>query len=111
MKGHRLDIVRRGGTAATALAAALIINLFHAAPAHATPSAITGILIADGLIATLIYSSVGIFMAFMSYKIIDLLTPGDLSRELTENKNVALALLTGSMILGICIIIAAAIAG
>ncbi len=79
--------------------------------AHATAPTFTGVAATDGVIATIIYSAIGIVMASISYKVVDVLTPGNLSKELTENKNVALAILAGSMILGICLIIAAAIAG
>ena len=50
-------------------------------------------------------------MAFIAYKGVDKLTPGDLNKQLTEDKNMALSLLVSSFILGICIIIASAIAG
>lgn len=110
-----MNRLQRAGFARHAFAAAALAATIAgpgaATSAHAALPQITGVLLADGLIATLIYSFVGIFMAFLSYRVIDFLTPGDLSRELTENRNVALAVLTGSMILGVCIIIAAAIAG
>lgn len=81
-------------------------------PQHAEASAptFTGVAATDGIIATIIYSAIGIIMAAVSFKVVDVLTPGELSKELTENKNVALAILAGAMILGICLIIAAAIA-
>ena len=37
--------------------------------------------------------------------------PGDLPREIIENRNVAAAILGGAMILGVCVIIAAAMLG
>lgn len=78
--------------------------------AEATAPNFTGVAATDGIIATIIYSAIGIVMAAVSFKVVDVLTPGELSKELTENKNVALAILAGAMILGICLIIAAAIA-
>lgn len=50
-------------------------------------------------------------MAVFAAKVVDWITPGQLFRQLTDEKNVPLAIFTGLMILGICIIIAAAIAG
>lgn len=89
-----------------AAAALLVLPL----SAEATTPSFTGVPAADGVIATVIYSAIGIVMAAVSFKVVDVLTPGELTKELTENKNVALAILAGSMILGICLIIAAAIA-
>ena len=63
----------------------------------------------DGIISTVIYSILGVLMALVSFKAIDLLTPGKLSKDIADN-NIALALLTGLMMLGICIIIAAVLA-
>jgi len=48
---------------------------------------------------------------FIGFRVIDRITPGDLSTELIQNKNTALAIVVASMILGISIIIAAAISG
>lgn len=65
--------------------------------------------VVSGVLSTLLYSTIGLIMTVLAYKVIDLLTPGDIGKEIAENKNVALAILVGSMILGVCIIIAAAI--
>lgn len=78
--------------------------------AYAANPRFTGNDIADGLISTIVYSVIGIMMAFVSYKVIDLVTPGDLSKDIAKD-SVALAIVAGLTILGICIIIAAAIAG
>ena len=65
----------------------------------------------DGIIATLIYGLLGIVMASAGYKVVDLLTPGDLGTDIVENNKTALAILAGSMIMGICFIIGCAIVG
>ena len=70
----------------------------------------TGNPITDGILSTIVYGAIGMIMAFISYKVVDLLTPGDLGKDIADN-NIALAILSGLTILGICIIIAAAIAG
>jgi uncharacterized membrane protein YjfL (UPF0719 family) len=49
--------------------------------------------------------------AIAGYKLFDKCTPGDLHKEILENKNIAAALVAGSVILGVCIIIAAAMLG
>lgn len=41
----------------------------------------------------------------------DKFTPGDLHREIIENKNVAAAIVGGAVIVGVCIIVAAAMIG
>ncbi len=64
-----------------------------------------------GVVSTVIYSLVGMIMVFVAFKVIDLLTPGNLAKEITENKNVALALLVSSMMLGVSIIIAGVMIG
>ena len=68
-------------------------------------------LITEGLPATVIFAVVGMVLALVAYRLLDLITPGCLSREIFENRNVAAAILGGSLVLGICIIIAAAVAG
>jgi putative membrane protein len=64
-----------------------------------------------GLLATLIFSVVGIVVMFVGFRIADKITPGDLAKELLENRNVAMALVVSSMIIGVSIIVAAAIVG
>ena len=63
------------------------------------------------LVASLAYSAIGIFMFGVSFAIIRALTPFSIRKEIEEDQNVALAVLIGSVILGLSIIIAAAIGG
>jgi uncharacterized membrane protein YjfL (UPF0719 family) len=58
----------------------------------------------------LLFAAIGIMCAIAGYKLFDKCTPGDLHKEIVENKNVAAAIVAGSVILGVCIIIAAAMA-
>ena len=58
-----------------------------------------------------LFAAVGILLAVAGYKIFDLCTPGDLHKEIVENKNVAAAIVGGAVILGVCVIIAAAMMG
>lgn len=64
-----------------------------------------------GVIASLIYSVIGIIVLLLSYLIVEKLSPEKSWKEIVENKNVALAIVFGAFILGISIIIAAAIHG
>ena len=61
------------------------------------------------LINSFIYSIVGIIMFWVSFLIIDKLTPYNLWGEIVEKKNVALAVLVRAMCLGIANIVASAI--
>lgn len=63
-----------------------------------------------GIIGTLVYSAIGVIMCVVGFKIVDWLIPGHMARQIAEEKNMAVALVAAAMILGICIIIAAAIA-
>lgn len=64
-----------------------------------------------GILGTILYSILGIVMCIIGYKVIDWLIPGKLGKQIGEDRNMAVAIVAGAMILGICIIIAAAIAG
>ncbi len=59
----------------------------------------------------LIFATVGILAAVAGYKVFDKCTPGNLHKEILENKNIAAAIIAGAVILGVCIIVAAAMLG
>lgn len=61
------------------------------------------------LIASLVYSLLGVAMFWVAFVIIDKLTPYALWVELVEKKNLALAVVVAAMCLSIGIIVAAAI--
>jgi putative membrane protein len=61
------------------------------------------------ILNSIIYSILGVLIFCVGFIVIDKLTPYHLWKELTEHKNVALAIVVGFGILGICTIIAAAI--
>lgn len=58
-----------------------------------------------------LFAVVGIATAILGYRLFDRFTPGDLHKEIVENKNVAAAVIAGAVILGVSIIVAAAIIG
>lgn len=58
-----------------------------------------------------VFAACGILIAIAGYKVFDLFTPGDLHKEILEKQNVAAAVVAGAIVLGICIIIAAAMIG
>ena len=63
------------------------------------------------LVSTIVYSIVGIVMGVIGFKVVDWLTPGNLAEEVANKENRALAVLAGSMMLGVCIIIASVLIG
>ena len=65
----------------------------------------------NALVNSLVYTVIGVVIFWLAFVIVDKLTPYDLWKELVEEKNVALAIVVGSMCLGIAIIVGAAIHG
>ena len=61
------------------------------------------------IIASLVFSVIGIVVLSFSFIIFDKLTPGNLWKEIVEEQNVALAITTAAFTLAIAQIIAAAI--
>lgn len=64
-----------------------------------------------GIIASLIYSFIGVAVLLLAYWVMERLTPERSWQEIVQNKNIALAIVFAAFILGISIIIAAAIHG
>lgn len=60
---------------------------------------------------SILYALIGVAMFWLSFVIIDKLTPYDLWAELVEKQNVAVAIVVASMSLGISLIVAAAVVG
>jgi putative membrane protein len=61
------------------------------------------------VINAIVFAFLGVAIFWISFLVIDRLTPYHLWREIVENQNTALAIVVGAMSLGLCIIIAAAI--
>jgi putative membrane protein len=61
------------------------------------------------LLNAAIYAILGIVIFILCFFLLDKMTPYHLWREITEDKNIALAILIGAISLGMCIIIAAAV--
>jgi uncharacterized membrane protein YjfL (UPF0719 family) len=77
----------------------------------APPTGLHARSLGEAIAYMLLFAALGIAAAFVGYKLFDRLTPGDLHREIVENKNVAAAIVAAAVILGICIIVAAAMIG
>ena len=86
----------------------LLTPLFAQASAPATWHAST---LGEALFYTAVFSLAGTALAIVGYKLFDLCTPGDLHQEIVKNRNLAAALVGAAIIIGVCIIVAAAIVG
>ena len=60
----------------------------------------------EGIASTLIFGIIGIVLSILGFKLFDAAISFNVEREICENKNMAAAVLAGSVVLGICIIVA-----
>lgn len=65
----------------------------------------------QALLYMAIFSLAGTLLAIVGYKLFDLCTPGDLHEEIVKNRNLAAAVIGAAIIIGVCIVVAAAIMG
>lgn len=61
------------------------------------------------VLATAVYGTLGILLAIGAFFLFELVTPFSVKKELTEDDNLAMGVVIGSMFLGVSIIVAAAI--
>lgn len=66
---------------------------------------------AKQLVGSFLYTMIGLVVFAVSFVILDKATPGNLWKDLIEEKNTALAIVIGSVAIGISMIISAAIQG
>lgn len=62
-------------------------------------------------LGSILFALVGVIVFWISFIVIDKITPYDLWKELVEKQNTALAMVVAAMCLGVSIIVAAAIHG
>ena len=65
----------------------------------------------NAVVATLIFSILGIMLFVIAFFLIVKITPFSVRKEIEEDHNTALAIVIGSVIIGIAIIVAAAVNG
>lgn len=65
----------------------------------------------DAFFGSILYALVGVVVFWVSFLVIDKITPYRLWEEIVEKQNVALAIVVGAMALGVSIIVAAAVHG
>ena len=85
--------------------------LFAAEPPPVPPPSWHAQTLAEAIGYIVLFTALGVALAIVAYKLFDKCTPGDLSKEILENKNVAAAIVAAAVILGVCIIIAASMLG
>ena len=60
---------------------------------------------------SILYAVIGVAVLWLSFLVIDKITPYDLWKEIVEDKNIALAIVVGAMFIALGLIVAAAIHG
>ncbi|RUX44711.1 MAG: DUF350 domain-containing protein [Mesorhizobium sp.] len=72
----------------------------------------TGLIELKFVVASLVYSGLGLVVFVVAFLLLDLLTPRvQVWKEICEKQNLALAIFLGSVAIGIALIIASAIHG
>lgn len=61
--------------------------------------------------ASIVYSLLGLVMFALAYKVLGIILPFSIRKELEEDQNTAVGIVLGCMMLGLAIVIAAAIHG
>ena len=61
------------------------------------------------IVSALVFAFIGMLIFIIAFVVMDKMTPYHLWKEIVENKNLALDVLLGSMSIGLCMIIAAAV--
>ncbi len=61
------------------------------------------------LLASIIYSALGVVIFLIAFKLLERFMPFNVDKELAEDQNTAVGIVVGSVMIGLAIIIAAAI--
>ena len=69
-----------------------------------------GLLLAQGIIETVIYSAIGIIVLMIGYKVFDWVTPFSLNKEIAEDNNTAAGVAVAGIMVALGLIVAAALA-
>ncbi|MFL5349281.1 MAG: DUF350 domain-containing protein [Hyalangium sp.] len=70
-----------------------------------------GVVSLQGVLASIIYSLIGLAVFVLGFYVIRFILPYDVHKEIETDQNTALGIVIGSFIIGLAIIIAAAISG
>ncbi len=61
------------------------------------------------VLLSVLFSLVGFVLLYVGYKVFDALTPADIAKRVFDDGNMAAAILMGAFIIGLAIVVAAAI--
>jgi uncharacterized membrane protein YjfL (UPF0719 family) len=89
----------------------MMLNLTPAAAARSLGMVVKMEELAPVLVTTAIFTAFGLLIFGLAYFIILKSTPFSIRKEIEEDQNIALAIVIGAVIIGISLIIAAAIQG
>jgi len=87
---------------------ALLATVLSALPAAAADGDWQAKSLGEALGHMALFAMVGVVVAVIGYKVFDKCTPGDMHKEIIENKNTAAAIIGAAVIIGVCLIVAAA---
>jgi uncharacterized membrane protein YjfL (UPF0719 family) len=62
-------------------------------------------------VLSIIYAVLGMILLYVGYKVFDMVTPTDMQKKIFEENNTAVAITVGAFILGLAIVIHAALHG
>jgi len=68
-----------------------------------------GYLNLQSILGSVVYSAIGVVIFVVAYKLMERFLPFNVDKELAEDQNTAVGILLGSVMIGLAIIIAAAI--
>ena len=88
-----------------------MLNLIQPATAHALAVVVKMEELAPVIVTTAIFTAFGLIVFGLAYIIIVKASPFSIRKELEEDHNTALAIVIGAVIIGISLIISAAIQG
>ncbi|MBI2939648.1 MAG: DUF350 domain-containing protein [Chloroflexi bacterium] len=63
----------------------------------------------DNVLLSILFAVLGFVLLFVGYRVFDALTPTDLSKRVFEEGNMAAAVLAGAFVIGLAIVVGAAI--
>lgn len=88
------------------------MHAFHALSSHAPFGPLLGVSLDTGsILGALIYSLIGIVLFAVAFLVIVKIAPFSIRKEIEEDQNTSLGIIIGAVILGISMIISAAVQG
>jgi uncharacterized membrane protein YjfL (UPF0719 family) len=63
----------------------------------------------NNALVSVVFAVLGFVLLFLGYRLFDVLTPGDLSKRIMEDGNLAAAVLAGAFVVALAIVVHAAI--